>query len=56
MLVFLEGGIPCLCSDSHRVQVGTGLIQQKDAGLAENRAGQTHELLVAVTEDVAPVL
>lgn len=40
----------------HGVKVGRGLIQQQDAGPAEDGAGQTHQLLVAVTQHAASVL
>lgn len=40
----------------HGVEVGRRLVQQQDAGLAEDGAGQTHQLFVPVAQDAASVL
>lgn len=40
----------------HGVQVGGWLVQQQDAGLAEDGSGQTHQLFVAVAQNAAAVL
>lgn len=40
----------------HGVEVGRRLVQQQDAGLAEDGAGQTHQLFVPVTQHAASVL
>lgn len=41
--------------NSHWIQMSTGLIKQQDPGLAENRSGQAHQLLVAVAQDKTPI-
>lgn len=44
------------CGYIHGVEVGRRFIQQQDAGLAEDGAGQTHQLFMAMTQHAASVL